>query len=56
MKGRGQAGKINLASADINVGLGTTMKIKEGGGPRITQGKSLRKIQNKGNLQLHLKK
>ena len=51
----GKQGKINLASADINVGLGTTMKIKDGGGPQDNSGKNLRKTQNMGNLQLLLK-
>ena len=52
-RAEGKHGKINLASADINVDLGTTIEIKEGVDPRITQGKNLRITQNKGNLQMH---
>ena len=54
-RAEGKQGKINLASADINVGLGTTMEIKGRDGSLDNSGKNLRKTQNKGNLQLHLK-
>ena len=40
-RGKSKQGKINLASADINVGLGITMEIKEGVDLRITQRESL---------------
>ena len=46
----GKQGKINLASADINVGLGTTMKIKDGGGPQDNSGKKPKKNPEHGKF------
>ena len=46
----GKQGKINLASADIDVGLGTTMEIKDGGGPQDNSGKRPKKNPEHGKF------